>query len=315
MTPFNTLPYNIPNPGRTIDMSGGQDAADAAAAAEAERKKRAESDALFEHVRRLTEGRAKELQNDPVQAQIKDYLGGVINGQNAPFSESVVNALQGQQAHGSATAQGVQMESLRQALAASGGSPYDPSFQAAQRESDAMRQGQNMDYAGQLRAQAGLENFNASSNAAKSLAGINQGQNSQINQLDLAGAGYRNARFTEQATPGVLMPQYNPSMPQGGAEPSRQNEGQVDNKFASPQQPQGWTVQGTKPVPQAEPRTPSNDASMAGPPAPTPYSAAAGFANPNRVQQPQNAVGGYTPVPGMDVNSLIAALQNRRSQT
>lgn len=282
---------------------GPNPAVEAAMAAAAEAKKQAESDKLYEHVRRLTEGRADELSHDPVQAQIRKFLGGVINGKNAPFSESVVNALQGQQAHGAATAQQAQMETLRQGLGASGGSIYDPGYQAAVRESDATRQGQNMDYAGQLRAQSALENFNAQGNAAKSLGALNQNQNAQINQLNMAGAGFRNQRFMEHATPGVLMPQYDPRMQQTDA--PRQNEGQVDNKFATGSADwisRGFTAQGFgKPGSAQTPQTPENNPNLAGPPQPgtgQAYFFGPNFQDYSKQQQPvaptqPSAFGGY----------------------
>src|SRR5689334_25251523 len=121
----DSSPFNSPFGPRPYWM-GPDPKEEAAAAADAESQKQAKADALYEHVKRLTEGRAQQLQHDPVQAKIAKYLKGVINGQNTPFSESVVNALQGQQAHGAATAQQAQMEALRQGLGASGGAIYDP---------------------------------------------------------------------------------------------------------------------------------------------------------------------------------------------
>lgn len=300
---------------KVYDFGGADPAAQQAA------NEQAAADKLFRPVRRLTEGRANQLMHDPVQAQIKNYLSGVINGQNTPYSEGVLNALQGQQAHGAATAQQAQMEALRQGLAASGGSIYDPGFQAAQRESDAMRQGQNMDYAGQLRAQAALENFNAQSNAARSLGALNQGQNAQINQLDLAGAGYRANRFQEHPTPGVLMPQYDPRMQQ--PEKTGQGDGQIDNKFAGPQPWANFSGNGTKaPQPQGQAstgQTPNSNPNIAGPPDPDYQVHAYGplFSNPAvpQPQQPANAIGGFNKfgpnAVGSDPYAILNALMQR----
>ncbi len=67
----------------------------------------------------------------------------------------------------------------------------------------ANRQGQNLDALGKMLAQAGIANFNAQAQGANSLAGIRSGQNNQINQMNLAGAGYRAQDFRDVPTGGL----------------------------------------------------------------------------------------------------------------
>jgi hypothetical protein len=142
-------------------------------------------------IQELTEGRGQELANDPYQKSVMDFLQGVTGGQNVPFSNEAQGAILAQQGRGSAAAEGAQMESLRQSMGASGGSIYDPAYQSAAREAMSQRQGRNLDAAGQMAATAGRENFNARMAGAAGLAQARNAQNAQVNQMNLAGAGYR----------------------------------------------------------------------------------------------------------------------------
>jgi hypothetical protein len=144
-----------------------------------------------QRIQQLTEGRAGELANDPYQRSVMDFLQGVTGGQNVPFTNEVQGAMLAQQGRGFADAEAAQMEALRQGLEASGGSIYDPSFQSAQREAMSRRQGQNLDAAGRMASQAGLANFDARMAGAGQLSAARNAQNAQINQMNLAGAGYR----------------------------------------------------------------------------------------------------------------------------
>jgi hypothetical protein len=143
----------------------------------------------------LTEGQADNLANDPYQKTTMDYLQGVVSGQNMPFSDSVKNSILAQQGEGASAAEAAQMSTLRDALGASGGSIYDPGYQAAQRQAMSERQGKNLDAMGQVNAQAAQANQAAQSQAANQLAAARAQQNAQINQMKLAGAGYQ-ARTT-----------------------------------------------------------------------------------------------------------------------
>ncbi len=115
------------------------------------------------------------------------------------------------------------------------------------------------------------------------------------------------------------MPQYNPTM-QGGGGQGRQNEGQVDNNFASPQQPQGFKFNGVgtpglaqmQQQSQSQARTPENDPSLAGPPQP------AGQMNFGGYQPQRQAFGGVSgdpkfnetaPTGYLDLEHVLRGLQ------
>jgi hypothetical protein len=171
------------------------------------------ADDQFKKVMQLTQGRANELRHDPVQQQVMHYLKGVLGGKNMPYTDNTMNALKAQFGKGSASAEAAQMQTLRDSVGATGGSIYDPSYQAASREAQSQRQGANLDYAGHLNAQAGLANFQAQQNAAGMQGSLRNAQNAQINGLSQAAAGMQAGRFFEQPTaapsaPTTLMPQY-----------------------------------------------------------------------------------------------------------
>lgn len=173
----------------------------------------AKSDELFNQIMQLTKGRAGELRHDPVQNQVMNYLRGTISGKNVPYSNTVLNSLNAQHGRGTAAAEAAQMQSLRDSLGATGGSIYDPSYAAAQREAMSQRQGANLDYAGQLNAQAGLANFQAQQQGAGMLGSLRNAQNAQINGLQGQAANYTAGRFYETpnstpSAPTTLMPQY-----------------------------------------------------------------------------------------------------------
>ncbi len=143
-----------------------------------------------------TEGRATDLGADPSIRAAQDYLRGVVSGQNVPFSETSMNAMRAQNARGTATAAGSQMGQLRDSVGASGGSIYDPGYQSASREIDSHRQGQNLDYAGQLQAQASRANSQAQMQGAGQLANTTLANNAQINALLSQAAGLHSQQFT-----------------------------------------------------------------------------------------------------------------------
>jgi len=170
--------------GGSTNVSGGDGGANDAA-------ERARIEEARKRIYELTEGRAGELANDPYQKSVMDFLQGVTGGQNVPFTNEVQGAMLAQQGRGSADAEAAQMASLRESMGASGGSIYDPAYQSAAREALSQRQGRNLDAAGNMAATAGRENFNARMAGAGALAQSRLAQNAQVNQMNLAGAGYR----------------------------------------------------------------------------------------------------------------------------
>lgn len=170
--------------------------------------------AARDKITQLTEGRANDLENDPYQKSALDYMKGTVGGGNVPFTDTVKNSILAQQGAGAASAEQAQMESLRQSLGASGGSIYDPGYQAAQRQAMSERQGSNLDASGKLEAQAGIANQQAQAQAADSLSSARAQQNAQINQMKLAGADYQAKTAIPVAPGGAQQPQQQMARPQ-----------------------------------------------------------------------------------------------------
>ncbi len=144
-----------------------------------------------QHILANTEGRAQQIANDPRQKASMDYLQGVVGGQNVPFSDTVKSSILAQQGQGAASAEAAQMQTLRDSLAASGGSIYDPGYQAAQREAMSQRQGQDLNAQGQLESQAGIANQQAQQRGAMDLASVSNQNNQQQNQMLTQANQYR----------------------------------------------------------------------------------------------------------------------------
>jgi hypothetical protein len=179
-----------------------------------------EMQAARKRMEQATYGRAQTLQNDPYNKAALDYMKGTVSGQNVPFSNTVKNSMMAQHGAGSAAAEAAQMETLRQSLGASGGSIYDPGYQAAQRQAMSQRQGSNLDAAGQLEAKAGIANQQASAQAANSMAAARNAQNAQVNQMGMAGANLDAQRTAAVPQGGV------PGMP-GAPNPLKRNLGSI----------------------------------------------------------------------------------------
>lgn len=162
-----------------------------------------------------TYGRATELQNDPYQKSVMDFLQGQVNGANVPYTDTVKNSILAQQGQGAAAAEQAQMQSLRESLGASGGSIYDPGYQAAQREAQSQRQGMDLNAQGQLESHAAMDNFNAQSHGADQLAAARNAQNAQINQMKMAGAQATQQRATQVPTTPTARRPMGPLAPEG----------------------------------------------------------------------------------------------------
>lgn len=174
----------------------------------------------------LLQGRGDELRKDPVHGSVMDYLKGVLSGKDAPYNDTTMNALRAQQGKGFADREAAQMQQLRDSLQATGGSIYDPSYQAASREAESRRMGANLDYAGQLDSKANLANFDARNQASRQLDASNASQNQQITNAGLNEVGFRErdrVQTPEAANPAqtigpILMPQYMPQQQQPAAQ-------------------------------------------------------------------------------------------------
>lgn len=271
------------------------------------------SDEMFQKVMDLTSGRAKEVQNDPVQKSVMDYLQGVLSGNNVPYTDTVLNSLQAQQGRGSASAEAAQMQSLRDSLGAQGGSIYDPSYQAASREAQSQRQGRNLDYAGQLNAQAGVENFNAKTNAGGMLGQLRGQQNAQINGLDTTAAGWQ-AQRTMPFPTGTLMPQYMPNMGQAGGRktagdnmnPAGDINAQFNAMHPKPDQSPMFGQQPSSQVPQTQT---TGNAQWLSPTGPSP-NAWQGVPYPYQADTQQNSLLKSSAPQPFDITKLIPGLMN-----
>ncbi len=152
-------------------------------------------------ITRLTEGRADAIGNDKYLNDANDFFGGVMSGANVPWTKEVQTAQLNQQANGTAAANGAQLRALEEAIVANGGSLQDPSFLAKKQELMANRQGANLDAMGKMMSHANLENFDARTRAARDLVSARGAQNNQVNQMGLAGAGYRAQDFRDTQRP------------------------------------------------------------------------------------------------------------------
>ncbi len=224
----------------------------------------------------LTEGRGQDILKDPYQMAAMDFLKGVTTGQNVPYTDQVKNSILAQQGKGFASAEAAQMEAIRSAMAANGGSTSDPSFQAAQRQAMSQRQGQNLDAMGNLNIQSTLQNFNAQSQGANQLAAARGAQNAQVNQMNLAGAGYRAQDFQEQqraAAPQQMpAPWFMQQMPQPQQAPAQQQQTAPRPVLSAQQSSTQWPAQTNLPQQQTAPRPtqPTYVGGMAPQQAPTP---------------------------------------------
>jgi hypothetical protein len=160
-------------------------AVDPAAAAGAAQMNQSRKDILAN-----TSGRATALANDPLMKQATDFYSKVMAGGAGPYTDASKAAMLAQHGKATSDAQAAQMAALRDATAASGGSIYDPSFQAKSQELNANRQGSNIDAQGQIEADAAGANFNARMGGASGLVGARSGQNAQINQMSGMAANF-----------------------------------------------------------------------------------------------------------------------------
>lgn len=155
-------------------------------------------------IQQLTEGRAQEIQNDPYTTAALGYLRDVTGGAQTPFNDQVQNSILARQADGTAAAESARRQQMMDGFASSGMSASDPAAQAALRELSARRQQTNNANLGDLLSNANVQNFNARMAGANQLAAVRGAQNAQVNQMNLAGAGYRAQTFQDVPTGGSV---------------------------------------------------------------------------------------------------------------
>ncbi len=137
----------------------------------------------------------------------RDYLTGVVQGQNTPYNEATRTSMYGRAAGMNAAAEGAQNRQLGEQAAMGGASPTDPSYANLMRQSMAQRQGANVQAAGDIDRTANLANQQTQQQAAGALMGsederyaLQQGYNQRAMQTAL-GYLYGGGGGQQQSTP------------------------------------------------------------------------------------------------------------------
>lgn len=99
----------------------------------------------------------------------RQYLTGVVQGQNTPYNQTARDSMYGRAAGMNAAAEATQNRQIGEQAAMGGASPTDPSYANLIRQSMAQRQGANVQAAGDIDRTANLANQQAQSDAATRL--------------------------------------------------------------------------------------------------------------------------------------------------
>jgi hypothetical protein len=122
----------------------------------------------------------------------RQYLTGVVSGQNTPYNQSTKDSLYSQASGMNAAAEAARNKQLTEQSAMGGASPSDPSYQRLIRQSMAQRQGANQQAMGDIERTANLANQQTQQQAAGTLLGsederyaLSQGMNQRASQMAL----------------------------------------------------------------------------------------------------------------------------------
>lgn len=122
----------------------------------------------------------------------RQYLSGVVSGQNAPYNQKTRDSMYSQQSNMAAAAEAGRNQQIAEQSAMGGASPSDPSYQRLIRQSMAARQSQNQQSMGDIDRTANLANQQAQQSAANTLLGsederyaLQQGYNQRATQMAL----------------------------------------------------------------------------------------------------------------------------------
>lgn len=137
----------------------------------------------------------------------RQYLTGVVGGQNTPYNEATRASMYSQQSGMAGAAEAGRNQQLAEQSAMGGASPSDPSYQRLIRQSMAQRQAQNQQSMGDIDRTANLANQQTQQAAAGTLLGsederyaLSQGMNERASRMAL---GYLYGGGGEgQSTPG-----------------------------------------------------------------------------------------------------------------
>jgi len=120
----------------------------------------------------------------------RQYLTGVVSGQNTPYNQTTRDNMYSQQSNMAAGAEAGRNQQLAEQSAIGGASPTDPSYQRLIRQSMAQRQSQNQQSMGAIDSQANVANQQAQMGAADRLLGsederfaLQQGYNQRATQM------------------------------------------------------------------------------------------------------------------------------------
>lgn len=141
----------------------------------------------------------------------RQYLTGVVSGQNTPYNQTTRDNMYSQQSNMAAGAEAGRNQQLAEQSAIGGASPSDPSYQRLIRQSMAQRQAQNQQSMGAIDATANVANQQAQMGAADRLLGsederfaLNQGYNQRATQMAMGylfGGGQNNGPNSAPAQP------------------------------------------------------------------------------------------------------------------
>lgn len=122
----------------------------------------------------------------------RQYLTGVVQGQNTPYNQTTRDSMYSQQSGMAGAAEAGRNQQLAEQAAVGGASPSDPGYQRLIRQSMAQRQAQNQQSMGDIDRTANLANQAAQSDAASRLLGsederfaLQQGFNQRATQAAL----------------------------------------------------------------------------------------------------------------------------------
>ena len=120
----------------------------------------------------------------------RQYLTGVVSGQNTPYNQTTRDSMYSQQSGMAGAAEAGRNQQIAEQSAIGGASPSDPSYQRLIRQSMAARQGQNQQSMGDIDRTANLANQQTQQQAAGTLLGsederhaLQQGYNQRATQM------------------------------------------------------------------------------------------------------------------------------------
>jgi hypothetical protein len=134
------------------------------------------------------DGRRDLVHDDYVNAALGN-LESIASGQRMPFDQATKSNMMSQASSMSAAAEQAQAGQMRNAAAMGGASLNDPSYQAAQRELMARRQGTNAQAANAIEMEANQANFGAQRDASNQMGALRMQQRQNSRPQDQPSAG------------------------------------------------------------------------------------------------------------------------------